>query len=547
MSQPTFPTQPSPAPEGTGYPPSVPAPETPPPGPVEPVAVPPVEMMAVPPTEMMAVPPTVPVTAPAVESDTVPKAELFTVPPIAPIQPEAALPSPPQPTPWPDSQPGNPYQTTPSQPPYAPDQPYAPAPGQQPYASGQPYPPTPGQQPYAPNQPYMPSQPAYTPDQLLYAAGQPYMGQPYDVGGQPLVTPPKKKKTWLIALIIVLAVLLVGGGAFFAYWHSTMRDDGIRGGRPEDGPVAAGQAKTAQAAVRGYLQALAAGNSAEALSFAAAPIDSTFLTDEVLAASLDVNPITFQQAVREDLSATDYILVTADYQIGSQSVTAIYETTQRDGYYYIENVTASISLYGIYVPDIGMRLNGASLDTGTTLLYVDLFPGSYQLTIGNSMLTLTGGQFVVTDPMDFPDLYDTTVELAADTPGQLANAATQTFDGCMAETTLTSNCVISLPIVMSDGKIRDVDPNSIVWSFIYGSSDFSSADFQYDPQNKPTVATAQVDLKVRRTMDGEGDDAQYIFYLCYDISSVRVNFSNPDRLDVSFTSTGDTDCPSPQR
>ena len=347
---------------------------------------------------------------------------------------------------------------------------------------------------------------------------------------------------WLIVLIVALAVVLVGGGIFFAIWHSN-RDDGIKGGRADDGPVEAGQATTAQAAVRGYLQALAAGNSADALSFAAEPpIDSTFLSDEVLAASLAINPITFQQAVREDLSTQDYIAVTADYQIGNQPVDATYLTVLRDGHYFIDQVTAPIDLYTTYVSDIGMELNGVPL---SYISYPELFPGSYQLTIDNSMLTSTGGQFVVTDPLAFPSV-DMTVELAADTPAQLASAAKTTLDSCMAEKSLMSDCGIGLPIIFSEDKIRDVDYNSVQWDFITGSSDFSPDSFSYDPLIEPVQASTPIDVTVRRTVHGEGADAGYIFYSCYDISSVRVDFSDPDNLETSFISLPDSTCPSPR-
>ena len=577
MSQPIFPTQPSPIPEGGSVPPPASASEVPPAPPAEPMAVPPTEPVAVPPAEPVGVPPAGPIglgpipPAGPIGQGPVPPAGPIgqgSVPPAGPIGPETA----PPPPPWSDglaSLPGSqmtapatgfppafaspdqvpPAQGTdqayaPGQPntsgqPFAPDQPYAPS---QPYAPGQPYAP----QPNMPGQPY-PGQP-YAPDQFNtagqpYAPGQPYVpGQPYGVGEQP-PTPPKKKKTWLIILIIALAVVLVGGGIFFAVWHSTTRDDGIKGGRADDDPVEAGQATTAQAAVRGYLQALAAGNSADALSFATdPPSDTTFLTDDVLAASLAINPITFQQAVREDLSTQDYIAVTADYQIGSQSVDATYLTTLRDGYYFIDQVTAPVDLYAAYVSDIGMELNGVPL---SIISYPYLFPGSYQLSIDNSMLTLTGGQFVVTDPMAYPPV-DMSVELAADTPAQLASAAKTTLDGCMAEKSLMSDCGIGLPIIFSEDKIRDVDDSTVRWDFITGNSDFSPDGFYYDPLIESVEASAPIDVTVRRTVNGEGADAGYIFYSCYDISSVSVYFSDPDNLDASFISLPDATCPSPR-
>ena len=417
--------------------------------------------------------------------------------------------------------------------------------------AGQPYAPS-----YTPSQPYAPSYtPNNTPGQPYnntpsqpYIPGQPYPpapGQPYNVGYQPPITPPKKKKIGLIVLIILLALLLAGGG-LFAYWYYAIRDDGIRGGRVQDDPVVAGQATTAQAAVRGYVQALAAGNAADALSFAATPpAGSSFLTDAALAASLALNPITFQQAVREDLSTKEDIAVTADYQIGSQSVTTTYGTTLRDGYYFIDHATALIDLSDTYTSGIGMKLNGVSLDAGGRSLYLDLFPGTYQLTIGNSMLVLTGGQFVVTDPTASPSLLDTTVGLAADTPSRLADAAKATLDGCMAEASLTSSCGFGLPLVFADGTIRDVDDSTAQWSFITGSSDFSATDFHYDPQSEPTEANASIDLQIRRAVDGEGADSAYYFWICFNLSSVNVDFSDPNNMDVSFDSTSSTDCPNP--
>jgi hypothetical protein len=109
----------------------------------------------------------------------------------------------------------------------------------------------------------------------------PYPGpQPY---GQPLFGPglqfaPRKKRTklWVaIGVAVAVVILVVAGVLVFS-----------GGGESNKG------ADTAGKAVQGYLEALARGDAGAALSFAEAPADTTFLTDEILRKQLEKYPIT---------------------------------------------------------------------------------------------------------------------------------------------------------------------------------------------------------------------------------------------------------------
>jgi hypothetical protein len=109
----------------------------------------------------------------------------------------------------------------------------------------------------------------------------PYPGpQPY---GQPLFGPglqfaPRKKRTklWVaIGAAVAVVILVVAGVLVFS-----------GGGESNKG------ADTAGKAVQGYLEALARGDAGAALSFAEAPADTTFLTDEILRKQLEKYPIT---------------------------------------------------------------------------------------------------------------------------------------------------------------------------------------------------------------------------------------------------------------
>ena len=564
-------TQPPPAPQGFGpLPPSgVPQPTLAAPQPVPPVenpaagfGAPPVPLdtsffpPAAPqptatfqPEQTMPLPaaPEAPAAAWATPSETVPNDNSgATFAAITPHEPTADITPPQAAIPMPQ-----PWQTTPADQPWqAPDAatpqpvaPVAPADAQaaplfpiytgdampQPAAAtpypGQPYPPD---QTYAPAQPPAPGQPPYAaaPGQdYTTQPGQPMPGQPYAPGYPPQMPPLKKKHTARNILIILLVLAVLGGGSGLAYWWFAGRDDPSK-------PVTAGQAKTPQAAVRGYLQALAAGNSSDALSFAASPpSDTTFLTDAMLTTSLASSPITNIVANKNDGSTKQSATVTASYQLGSQQVSATYNVNLNGKYYFIDQVTANVDLSTAYMDNIGMELNGVSLDDQTATTF-PLFPGTYQLTIDNSMLVLTGGQFTITDPSSSPSFFDTKVALASDAQGRMADAVKTKLEGCVAEKTMTTSCGWGTPILITtDLEILTPITSSIKWFFFRGTSDFSATTFQYDQQDNATEANASVNVTLERDLDATNGKS---YYSRVNITAVSVNFSNPDNLAVSF-------------
>lgn len=98
-------------------------------------------------------------------------------------------------------------------------------------------------------------------------------------GGGGFVPPQRRSRKVLflsLGAVAAVAVLVVGGVLVFS-----------GGGSSTDG------AKTAGAAVKGYLEALARGDAAAALSYGAASIpDKTFLTDDILQKQAEKYPIT---------------------------------------------------------------------------------------------------------------------------------------------------------------------------------------------------------------------------------------------------------------
>lgn len=320
------------------------------------------------------------------------------VPPQGPAQPlpPAAPPTgPAQPTPQPYPGAAQPYpgpaQPGPTPPPY---------PG-----SAQPYP----GQPY-PSQPYG-AQPN---------PGQAYPPPPGAMPGQPPtgVPPKRSNKTILLIGAGVVAVIIV-----IAVIVAMLPKAGISGpsGAPEP-------AKSGAEAAKGYLEALAAGDSAAALSYAEqVPADTSLLTDEVLAASNAVTPITDIQVVEP---ANDYSPISVSYLLGDETVSTQFYASNNSGAWKLDSVTRDLSI--VDMSGIELTINGAPVQDSR----VTLFPGSYSLVPTNSLYAVDGGAFVITSPQD---LTTHSMQLGLSSTGQqkLRTAAQAHLKYCLKQTSLS--------------------------------------------------------------------------------------------------------------
>jgi hypothetical protein len=244
------------------------------------------------------------------------------------------------------------------QPPPAPypHQPVTPA-GPNPHQPAAPAGPNP-QQPYPPAAPW--SGPAsaggFTAPPGHYGAA-PYGGlQPFPAGpsfgSPPFGGPPPRNRRRLILTVagaVIAVIVVVAGVVVFGVGSS---DSG--------GP------KTAGDAVKGYLEALAKGDAAAALSYGLnPPPDKTLLTDEVLKKQLDKLPITDIKIVKSDESGE--VQVTANFGDNAVDETLYLKRGADGGAWKLENVAypldfksdggyespaliASIALFGKPIP-----------------------------------------------------------------------------------------------------------------------------------------------------------------------------------------------------
>jgi len=221
-------------------------------------------------------------------------------------------------------------------------------------------------------------------------------------------------------------------------------------------------ADDASSAVAGYLAALSQGRAQDALAFACeAPHDSPYLTDEVLAASNAIAPLTVtsigqaQMLPRQGRQFT-YAEVTANYKFGDRPVTNVFSALKQDGgKWCLGGVTTwvridrdtTFSYFGYNAswfvpPDRGthLQLTLNSVDFTDNDIYV--FPGTYQFAVSNSLVQVVGGGFTVDAPYPSRLPIDVPGKIALTDAGEraIARMAQDKLTGCLAETTPTTSC-----------------------------------------------------------------------------------------------------------
>ena len=359
-----------------------------------------------------------------------------------------------------------------------------------PQPQGQPYPgqPFPGQA--GPGQPY---------------PGQPYPGQPYSPSATAPVPPSgssgNKKLIWILAGSVA-AVLVIAMIVVFAV---VRLNSGNRGGSTGGGGEV--KASSAEAAVQGYLEALAAGDAATALGYAdSTPADTSLLTNEVLAASNAIAPIT---EIKVTPPATEFSTTTATYVLGDQAVTTDFYTTKSAGVWKIRRLAREVSLFGMN--GVALTLNGAAVSSDK----MTLFPGAYTLAATNPNYKVGGGTFTVLSPEDYtsPDF-----ELGLSTAGltALRNAAQTKLVYCVKQTSLApKGCGFSIRSAGSGATTAK-------WRISSGKNAMRNASFRLD-YTDPTQAKAytSVSLKVK----GYNKAGKYVGYGSGYISTALADLS----------------------
>lgn len=188
--------------------------------------------------------------------------------------------------------------------------------------------------------------------------------------------------------------------------------------------------------VRGYLTAIADGDSQQALGYLAErPANTDLMTDGALAASARIAPLT---AISVPDVEGDAQTVQAWYKIGSQRYQQEFIVRPAGDGFVITDGTATVDLGGL-PGGLGYRLNGVPVKAGTATV----FPGGYQLTSTSPYLSLGDRMTFVATPRDRLTM-SADPELNAAGTAAVRKALTSAVDGCLASKKVQAGCGLAI-------------------------------------------------------------------------------------------------------
>ncbi len=343
-----------------------------------------------------------------------------------------------------------------------------PPPGQgfPPPPPGQQFPPPPHGGPQ-PGQPGQPGQPVY---------GRPPSGPPPGGGGK------SNKALWVIlggiAAFLVLAILAI------------VVLVSVSGG-DEEGGTAGGPAENQSAAVKNYLEALADGDAKKALSLTAVePLDTSFLTDEVLQASAEMGKIT---DIRVGEVANEYTsLVPATFKVGDQAVTEDFYVAKAGDGWKMKDAGSEIDFTNMRSNTLPLLVNGTALDADKVML----FPGVYELSTGSDYVSYGTGKFTVKSNNDYLSSSDLTPALTPAGEKAYVSAVKESTDACLQKRDLSpANC----PNQAGSSQTYKIEKDSIKWRQ-RGTNPFANLRPRLDFDN-PNIATSRPSLQLEITAD----------------------------------------------
>ncbi|MFK4762532.1 hypothetical protein ACI3KS_16515 [Microbacterium sp. ZW T5_45] len=223
---------------------------------------------------------------------------------------------------------------------------------------------------------------------------------------------------------------------------------------PEAGPGGGGTAPAASSPsefVEGYLTALSEGDAEAALEYVDSNYGEDLLTDDVLAASLELNPIGDIE-IGEKESENDYgdTIVDASFTIGDTTIERtfqVYEAYGDEGDYEIVDGLVSFSApYGF--EGLDLTVNGAAAPAE----YTSVFPGTYAFAVGIDAFAIDGeSTFILGNDGDGDDLYSVKPVLSEAGTAKFRELVSASFNECLASKSLSTPCGMDVSAMSQDG------------------------------------------------------------------------------------------------
>ena len=321
--------------------------------------------------------------------------------------------------------------------------------------------------------------------------------------GPPAAPAPRRQNRLLIMAAVVIAALVLTGVGVGIAVTSGRTGSGTKTQAPTAGasdptsqsPTAAPGASLASDAVRGYLEAIAAGDATAALAYADQPPRSDLLTDTVLAESKRRAPITaIDVPAVDDQNAS---AVTANYKIGSTRVSHTYQVIRTGtGQWKLAAVTAVVEID--YQPGAGMKINGAKLTGGLP----ELLPGSYAITTSSKYVKVGSATFVVKGASTAIERHATPGSLTKAGKKLATSAAKKDLNRCLGTRAIApKNCPFG---VRSNGFKNN--KSTVRWTVV-GKDPFAKVKLKLDETN---VIVSSITIRLRFSSSCTRNGVPYI-------------------------------------
>lgn len=373
--------------------------------------------------------------------------------------------------------------------------------------------------PQPPTAPQVQAPQVQQPGAPQYAA--PQYGAPQQAAPQygASVPPPAKKGLPTGAIIGIIAgavvlLLLIAGGIFAVM---NMNRGGGGGIIPES-------KSSPEAAVEQYLTALSKGDATTARGLLASPNNDSLLTDEVLAKSNELAPITDIAVDSESVTESDYeATVPVTFQIGDTPVSRDFKVYDYGDDWQIGDGTFRLSI--AQFKGIEPLVNGVE----TSDEYPEVFVGTYQFGFGLEQFQLEGDTdtFTLASPGDDESMYSLKATLSEEATAQFREMVRASLGECLGSTALTTPCGMNVDGDFMSGETA-VDGTVVRTLTAEGDAALNNLQVQTDYE-QPTVALSRDSIRVDitatlTTADGQTGEAK-VFGGSTGVATPKVNFA----------------------
>lgn len=278
---------------------------------------------------------------------------------------------------------------------------------------------------------------------------RPIRGLPFDQPAAGRFTAPAEKTRvgrrkrppfWILGVVAVIVLALV----VYVVWDQNrpvvVSPDIVV---PTSAQASAPRVARGDLAVKGYLEALAAGDIDKALSYGSVGGGSrALLVPDALKASLAAAPITSINVTPADATAST---IHAAYQLGTQAVESDYKVVKKDdGNWQLAASTATVRLDAKRSDSVPLIINGQKIGP---VVQLELVPGTYTMTTGLPFLAYQSTTTITVNDLSYTKaISELPVDVTADGKTALIRATQASLANCVDYQQLSPpNCPMAEP------------------------------------------------------------------------------------------------------